>query len=348
MSKQYKDQVNTKALSKLKVIQSRLPDYCVYYLNSINLTLSPRTQLAYAQDIEIFMFYLKTNKCDTSISSTKDISLDVLKTLTVEDIQAYLAFTSKYTYNGKEYFNTTDGKKRKLSVVRELYKYLCATKRLEFNPAALVRTPKKRPSEHDIRALNKEEKIQFVNQIFSEDNLSKKELEMKALLEYRDYAIVLIFLGTGIRVSELVGLDLDDLNMKHQYFTTIQKGGESQPHFFNGQIKEALNIYLNRVRGQLNPASTEQALFLSRRGTRIGVRSVEVMVKKFSGRALGKENSVYPHNLRSTYGTDLYAETGDIALVADELGHADVSTTKRYYAKQNIDNLRKNKNHKIF
>ena len=155
------------------------------------------------------------------------------------------------------------------------------------------------------------------------------------------FAMLLLFLGTGIRVSECVGLDVDDLDFDMNAFLVTRKGGDQSILYFPDQVADALRTYLTE-RAQIQPLEGhENALFLSMQKRRMTQRAVENMVKKYALVAAPLKKRISPHKLRSTFGTNLYQETGDIYLVADVLGHADVNTTRRHYAAMSDLNKRK-------
>ena len=137
----------------------------------------------------------------------------------------------------------------------------------------------------------------------------------------RDLALLSLMLGTGIRVSECVGLNLDDIDFKNNGIKVHRKGGAEVVVYFSDEVCAALCDYLEERRG-------------------ITVRAVENLVKKYSKLVTNIKN-ITPHKLRSTYGTSLYKATGDIYLVADVLGHKDVNTTKKHYAALEDDRRRK-------
>ena len=372
MSKEYKDEINKKALLKTKEIYTLLPDYVVSALRSRENVISEKTSLAYAQDLLLFCKYLK--KCcekreftvftrtyqqinkenynweeleniisEANNREIKELPLTLFRILKPDDIVNYLSYLSFYIdENGKERKNGKEAKKRKLSSIREVYKYFCLCDYMQNNPAALVATPVEKQKK-EIRVLSYDEKSAILESMLAPTDISKKEQEMNELLKERDLTILLLFLSTGIRLSELVSLDISDINIERSYFHVLGKGGKYKVHYFNDQCKEYLKAYLYHHRDKVNPKADENAFFLSRRGTSISIRSVEYMISKYSERALGKDLKISPHKLRSTYGTDLLRITGDIALVSENLSHSDISTTKRYYAKINEDILRKNK-----
>ena len=147
-----------------------------------------------------------------------------------------------------------------------------------------------------------------------------------------------LFLGTGIRVSECVGLNVEDIDFDNNAFKITRKGGNQVILYFGEEVKEALLKWLE-VRNQKKLPENEKALFVSLQNRRITVRAVENLVKKYS-RAVTPLKKISPHKLRSTYGTNLYRETGDIYIVADVLGHKDVNTTRKHYAAISEDKRR--------
>jgi site-specific recombinase XerD len=173
----------------------------------------------------------------------------------------------------------------------------------------------------------------LLDQVESGEKLTERQKKYHEQTKTRDLAIMTLMLGTGIRVSECVGLDIDDLDFKNNGIKIHRKGGAEVVVYFGDEVAEALLDYLEE-RETIDAAEGHgNALFLSMQKKRIQVRSVENLVKKYS-RLITTVKNITPHKLRSTYGTTLYQETGDIYLVADVLGHKDVNTTRRHYAAQ--------------
>ena len=152
-----------------------------------------------------------------------------------------------------------------------------------------------------------------------------------------------MLLGTGIRVSECVGLNISDVDFKNNGILIHRKGGKEVTIYFSDEVKEALQNYCDERVLILEESGHEGALFLSMQNKRMSVRSVENLVKKYA-RIISPLKKITPHKLRSTYGTNLYKETGDIYLVADVLGHSDVNTTKKHYAAIEDDRRRSARN----
>ena len=169
--------------------------------------------------------------------------------------------------------------------------------------------------------------------------MTKQQAAFHKKTKVRDLALITLLLGTGIRVSECVGLDIKDVDFKNNGILIRRKGGYEAVVYFGDEVCNALELYLEE-RGKIIPESGhEDALFLSLQNKRISVRAVEKLVKKYA-QAVTSLKKITPHKLRSTYGTSLYRETGDIYLVADVLGHKDVNTTKKHYAAQDDERRR--------
>ena len=161
--------------------------------------------------------------------------------------------------------------------------------------------------------------------------MTKQQLHYHEKTKIRDVALLTLLLGTGMRVSECVGIDLQDIDFKNNGIKIRRKGGYEAVIYFGDEVETALYDYLEQ-RNHIMPAEGhENALFLSLQNKRISVREVEKLVKKYSSLVTNLKK-ITPHKLRSTYGTSLYRETGDIYLVADVLGHKDVNTTRKHYA----------------
>ena len=218
---------------------------------------------------------------------------------------------------------------RKLSSLRSMYKYFYRMEMIQSNPASIIQMPKLHDKE--IIRLDKDEVEELLDTVESGKSLTKQQQNFHDKTKVRDLAIVTLLLGTGIRVSECVGLDLNDVDFKNHGIRITRKGGNQVVVYFGDEVEDALFNYL-RERSNIVPmAGHEDALFLSMQKRRITVKSVERLVKKYAS-MVTQVKKITPHKLRSTYGTQLYKQTGDIYLVADVLGHSDVNTTKKHYA----------------
>jgi len=308
----------------------KLPLFCSAFFRGIEPFTSSRTRIAYAYDLKIFFDFLQKNNPVIENLEIKDITLSHLDELSVTDIEEYMEYL-KYRFNEKqqEVVNKERGITRKISSLKSFYNYYYRKEQLKNNPAALVRLPKLH--EKEIIRLDMEEVARLLDEAEKGDSLTDKQKAFHKKTKTRDLALLTLFLGTGIRVSECVGLDLNDVDFKNGGIRIHRKGGKEYTVYFGIEVEDALHDYMEQ-RCQMVPIQGhENALFLSLQMKRISVRTVENLVKKYA-KIVTPLKKISPHKLRSTYGTSLYQETGDIYLVADVLGHADVNTTKKHYA----------------
>lgn len=325
----YHDSMNIYNTVRLRKVLEELPSFCKDFFRGIEPTTSSLTRIAYAYDLRVFFEFLKATNPAFKNKAIKDIKIDVLDQLKAIDVEEYLDYLSYYKKGETEYINQETGKKRKLISLRSFYNYYFRREMILTNPAALVDIPKLHSKE--IIRLDIDEVARLLDQVESGEKMTKQQLKYHEKTKKRDLALITLLLGTGIRVSECVGLDLNDVDFHNDGIKIRRKGGYESIIYFGDEVREALESYLLERETILPEAGSEEALFLSMQRKRISVKSVENLVKKYSSMVTSLKN-ITPHKLRSTYGTSLYRETGDIYLVADVLGHKDVNTTKKHYA----------------
>lgn len=325
----YHDEQNKQNILKLRAVLDTLPPFCKTFFRGIEEYTSTRTRLAYAYDIRLFFEFLHEKNGICTKMEIQDYPISILEQITRIDIEEYLEYMGLYQKDGKEITNEERGKARKLSSLRSFYNYFFENEMIEKNPAALVHLPKQH--EKEIIRLEPNEVAILLDQVEDGTKLTKKELEYHKKTKVRDVALLTLLLGTGIRVSECVGLDISDINFDIGGIKIRRKGGYEAIVYFGEEVETALLDYLEQREHMIPIQGHENAFFLSLQNRRIAVRSVENLVKKYASRVTNLKK-ITPHKLRSTYGTTLYQETGDIYLVADVLGHKDVNTTRKHYA----------------
>jgi len=335
----YHTHKNRRRTEIIRQILSELPVACLDFFVAIEPQTSVLTRLAYAYDLRIFFQYL----CDEvriyagkTPSALEDADIAKVTKLDIERFTGFLTlyYKNKTQPDGEviswEIENKELGKMRKLSCLRSFFKYLYASGRSPGNVAELVALPKR----HDraIIRLEIDEVSRLLDIVESGEALSKRQQNYHELTKTRDLAMLTLFLGTGIRVSECVGLDIDDFDFEQNAFVITRKGGDETMLYLSDEMADALKGYLDE-RLNVDPLpGHERAFFLSLQRRRITQRAVENLVQKYARIAVPLKRKISPHKLRSTFGTNLYRETGDIYLVADVLGHADVNTTRKHYA----------------
>lgn len=315
-----------------------MPSFCAEFFRGIENDTLVRTRFAYAGDLLLFFKYLVSNVDRFQNCMISSLTLADLDSISVTEIEMYLEYISLYCDNDeREKSNNERAKARKLSALRSLYKYFIKKEKLKRNSPALVDLP----AIHDkaIIRLEPNEVADLLDIVESGKGLSGRQNEYHQLTQKRDFAILTLFLGTGIRISELVGIDMDDINFSANEFSIIRKGGNQDILVFGDEARTALLDYMLQRETISALPGHENALFLSLQKKRLTVRAVENLVKKYAQIAVPLKK-ISPHKLRSTYGTMLYRETGDIYLVADVLGHKDVNTTRKHYAAISEDRRR--------
>lgn len=333
----YHDELNKKNILHLRELLDTLPPFCAQYFRGMQDYTASRTRIAYAYDIRVFFEYLHESNPVFRKTPIKEYPLEILDQITRLDIEEYLDHCSYYIKDGKEYMNDERGKARKLASLRSIYNYFFRNEMIEKNPAALVKMPKLH--EKEIVRLDPDEVAILLDTVETGEKLTKKQMQYHEKNKLRDVALLTLLLGTGIRVSECVGIDLQDIDFKNNAVKIRRKGGYEAVVYFGDEVLTALTDYLEKRETMQPVEGHENALFLSMQNKRITVRAVENLVKKY---ALPVTNlkKITPHKLRSTYGTTLYRETNDIYLVADVLGHKDVNTTRKHYAALEEDKRR--------
>ncbi len=337
-SKNYHDEQNNINTLRMREVEATLPSFCKQFFRGVQEYTSSRTRLAYAYDLRVFFEFLHSQNSVCSGMKITEFPLSVLDRITREDIEEYLDYITYYVKDGKEYSNNERGKKRKLSALKSFYNYYFRSELIKTNPAALVPIPKQH--EKQIIRLDVDEVAALLDQVEEGEKLTKNQLKYHNKTKLRDVALLTLLLGTGIRVSECVGLDISDVDFKNNGIKIRRKGGYEAVVYFGDEVAEALHDYLEKRHHEIPLEGHENALFLSMQNRRITVRAVENLVKKYTSNVTSLKK-ITPHKLRSTYGTALYQETGDIYLVADVLGHKDVNTTRKHYAAIEDSNRRK-------
>lgn len=337
MDKYYTEQ-DKKNTRMLREILEELPPFCSTYFRGIEPSTAPRTRLGYAYDLRVFFEYLHKENPKFKRKPIIKYTVDMLDKISREEIEMYLEYLSYYEKGNKEHYNHATGKKRKMSALRSLYRYFYRAGTIKNNTADLITMPRLR--EHEIIRLEPEEVEKLLDQVEEGIKLTQKQVRYHNKTRLRDVAILTLLLGTGLRVSECVGLDLNDIDFSNNSLHIHRKGGYNTVVYFSDEVKEALLEYIEERKLIIPLEGNENALFISLQNKRMCVKAVENLVKKYT-RNVTTFKKITPHKLRSTFGTTLYKKSGDIYLVADVLGHKDVNTTRKYYAAQDDENRRR-------
>lgn len=292
-------------------------DYTITILNK-----SPNTVKEYNYDLAMFLKFIKirfnlTYETDFSNIIIKDIPLSVIKKIKLDDIHAFLSYLTN-TYNSK-----AATRARKASSIRVFFNYLCAkTNLIDVNPAQNLETPKL--DRRLPKYLSLEDSKKLLSTTANEDNRNSE----------RDYAIITLFLNCGMRLAELVGININDIDFSENKMTVIGKGNKERTIYLNKACVQAIKDYLN-VRPKegikTDKFNSKKALFLSERKERISRRTVQYIVDK-ELTAAGLDTKKYStHKLRHTAATLMYQYGNvDIRALQEVLGHESISTTEIY------------------
>ncbi len=330
--KSYHEEENQKNTVKLREMLDEMPLFTDEYFRSISSTTSVKTRLGYALDLKIFFNYVIENHEKLKGKSIFELEYKDLDEINADFIDKFLEYVSLYESFDNEKItrsNKEKGKARKLAALRSMYKYFYKREKIKTNPPSLVDAPK--IHNKNIVRLEVDEVVKLLDEVEFGNNLTEHQKAYHKKNKFRDLAIVSMLVGTGMRVSECVGINISDINFDVNGVKITRKGGNEVILYFGDEVLKALNDYLEFRKENMPEHKNVDALFITSKGERISVRSVQNLVKKYSDTSV-KIKNISPHKLRSTYGTNLYRETGDIYLVADVLGHADVNTTKTHYA----------------
>ena len=302
--KVWHEQVDIINTLKLREQLESLPPFTRMFFRAIEPNTTSRTRIAYAYDLSVFFSYAVENIEAFRGRQIHEITLEMLDSVKLLDLENYMEHLKYYhckDNNDWARVNQERGIMRKMSSLKSFYHYYYRKELIKTDPTALVVLPKIR--EKEIIRLDVDEVARLLDEVESGDN----------------------------RVSELVGLDMDDVDFRNAGIHIHRKGGKEVIVYFGDEVEEALLLYEAERRLIQAQKGHENAFFLSLQKKRIGVRSIENLVKKYASTVTTLKN-ITPHKLRSTYGTSLYQETGDIYLVADVLGHSDINTTRKHYA----------------
>ena len=334
MSTSSENQKQSVLTAKSDEIIATLPNCAkMFFRNLRNENKSERTICQYAYDIRGFFDYLSNTNGfkDKNLNSLK--INQILDKLDKEDLQEYVESLNTYEY--KNEFGKVANKKsspnyisRKVSSLKSFYKYYQDCGDIKTNPSVLIKNPKIK--QKNIMIMESDEVQRIMDAVNDESNLTPREKSAHAKSIKRDTAIMMLLLGTGIRVSELVGIDIKDIDFKEASIKVVRKGGDEDEVFFSSEVENALHDYIDNER----PQTSDPALFISSYKTRISDRAVEKIIKNYAEKA-GLNKKITPHALRRTFGTTLYESTGDIYLTANALHHKSVDTTRTHYVRKN-------------
>ena len=221
----YYEQKDIENIQKLRTMLKELPPFCTEYFRGIEPRTSTRTRIAYAYDLSVFFDFLKKESPVFSKMDRMDFRLEHLDQLTVTDLEEYMEYLKyRFNENNKEVINKERGIMRKISSLKSFYNYFFRVEKIKTNPAALVRLPKLHDKE--IIRLDIDEVAMLLDEVEQGESLTDRQKAYHDRTKVRDLALLTLLLGTGIRVSECVGLDIHDVDFKNGGIHIHRKGGK--------------------------------------------------------------------------------------------------------------------------
>lgn len=297
------------------------PDFLNSFLDytATILNKSQNTVKEYNYDLNTFLRYIKyhfkmTDEKDIKQISIKDMTLDTVSKITLDDIHSFLFYLTS-TYNSK-----AATRARKASSIRVFFNYLSnKTGKIDKNPAQNLENPKQ--DRRIPKYLSLEDSQKLLEAVNDENDRNKE----------RDYAIITLFLNCGMRLSELVGINIKDIDFSEQKMNVIGKGNKERTIYLNKSCMNAINDYLKIRPHDKVDYDSKDALFLSERRSRISNRTVQYVVKQELKKAGLDTNKYSVHKLRHTAATLMYKYGNvDIRALQELLGHESISTTEIY------------------
>lgn len=340
---------------RLKNYLQHLPDYVFDFIQKYYDGESINTQIAYAIDLKVYFTYL-TEHFYKNIN-IENITIKQLESVSLTDLINYKDYLKEYqlTYISpitnknitKTITNDTKGISRKLASLHSFYSYLFKTEQIQSNITEKLDLPKIK--HHMKKPMSMLESLKFVDVVMNGEKYitDKRLLTEYNLRKLRDTALFITLLGVMCRVSEIVNLDIDDIDFENSSFTVKRKGGNFEEIFMPIQVENALYEYIQQRK---LVDTKDKALFISKRKTRITVSMVEKLMKSYCDLAeITHPDKRTIHSLRRTGACQLLNDNVNIQMVSQLLGHSSVMVTSKYYAQYNNEQKREvMKNREIY
>lgn len=321
MSHEYRNQLDIKNNEKINELLIDMPIFIEdFHTHLVSKNCSTNTILGYFYEINMFLRFMKTILRKKSIMEIEATDLDKINTITVEK---YLAKSE----NGLDL--SASAKRRKLSVIKHLYNYYFTAHIINTNPVINVTGAKL--NSHEVITLSDAQVKSLLHCIRNQEGISAHSRKYNERLVARDTAIMMVLLGTGMRISELIGLNISDFDLsdtERPCFHIVRKGGDDDIVYFVKPVHDAVADYIE-TRPLLNPGEKENALFIGTTGKRLTPDAVQKMLKKYCEAAKLPDN-ISPHKARATFASTVYKNTKDLYAVRDALHHKSIETSRHY------------------
>jgi integrase/recombinase XerC len=336
MKKDIEMKLSKTRMNRLKV----MPDLVSDYIMSIQEKMTLRTQIAYIKDYTMFLEYLLSLPAFKEYEKIEEFKVSDMEVLEEKDIWQFLDYLTEYkkTFKGKNgdeytqtFTNTKQGKARKLASLHSLFDYLARKHKIK-DPTKFIEVKVNKKREIKDR-LNNEEINRLMHVIINDVNIeNERKKKFHQRIKYRDLNMLLILAFTGMRVTELIQLDISDINIQEEALIVTRKGGNQEKLYIPDEIIGHISDYIDKRKSIIAlDNNNKDALFLSNQRKRINAKTVGYMLDKYAKRA-EIPIKVTAHVLRRSFATELLDKTNNIELVANQLGHSSINTTRQFYA----------------
>ena len=313
-----------KCFDKVNELLKEMPEFVSDFIYNFGRIENYATKLEYCRDIKIYLEFITTylkEYCDKDIT---DLSLDDVANIEILDINRFLT-----TLSGNHKETTV---KRKRASLSSMYGFFVATGKMSRNPIAATKSIK--IPNKDVVYLTNDEQSTLLETVRYGKKLNESVAKLHYIYADRDSAMFILLLDTGLRVSEMLSTDIIDYNLEECSVVVTRKGGDTQVVYYSDECRDYLDIYFKsqKAKYELPSKDLKFPAFTTTTGKRLGVRAVEMLVKKYVAACIPeKARIISPHKLRSSFAMSFYAASDkDILLLKKKMNHKSIQTTNIY------------------
>lgn len=323
---------------KINEMLTAMPDFVSDFIYNFGEVEKYGTKFEYCRDIRDFMMYMCNYMPEHSEKRIQDISLDDMCKVKPLDINRYLTLLSGDSDKG---LKQTTVKRRRASL-SSMYSFLVANGKAPLNPVQATKTI--RIPNKNVIYLTNDEQSTLLDCVRYGTDLKDKVAKVHNKYADRDSALFILLLDTGLRVSEMLDTNISDYNLEDHSVVVRRKGGDIQSVYYSDECGYYLKIYFDSQRAKYMTSDTKIPAFTTTTGDRLGVRAVEMLVKKYAEACLPEKARILsPHKLRSSFAMSFYeASNKDILLLQKKLNHKSITTTN-IYAKASDEAMRESR-----
>jgi site-specific recombinase XerD len=307
------------------IVRNKLPKFASRYFKTNMETKSPQSLYGYALDLTSFFEYLKYREPD--LFDVTGMTLLDLNELTSSDIEDYLDYSREYTDKGVTKTRSEAAIKRRYSSLSSFFNYYYKLDMIDKNPVSKV-TPPRIKKQYQITPSVKANR-NIIDFIYN-GKLEGRPGEFQGITNLRDAAIVTLIASTGIKVSELVNMNIEDVHLDEHYISIYGRGNKKRIIYISDPTAVAIGRYLDTRLEMIAEHGHDEALFLSLRATRLTVRAIEYMIKKYSQAVMNGDGHLTPEALHQSFRNSIFGQSMNLPFTSDVCGLARDSILQYY------------------